>query len=288
MGANRDQLGLQEVADLLEVHYMTAYRYVRTGRLEATKDHGQWMVERAALARFSDEPQTAPQAVPASARRRPRSQRLEARMLAGDRPGAVAVAEEALAAGASWSEVQVDLLAPALRSIGDRWEAGTLSVGDEHRATVVAQHVLAVVGSRFARRGRRRDAVVIGAAPGDAHQIPVAIVADHLRAAGFEVVDYGADTPPEAFASAAADLRPLAVVVGVTTPGSAPDVGRVARAVREAAPGVAVLAGGAAIHGDADARRLGADRWTGPDARAVVAAVSEVLPVGRARAEAVG
>ena len=38
-------LGLQEAADRLGVHYMTAYRYVRTGRLPATRIGSQWWVD---------------------------------------------------------------------------------------------------------------------------------------------------------------------------------------------------------------------------------------------------
>ena len=34
-GSREPDLTLQEAADLLGVHYMTAYRYVRTGRLPA-------------------------------------------------------------------------------------------------------------------------------------------------------------------------------------------------------------------------------------------------------------
>lgn len=275
-------LGLHDVADRLGVHYMTVYRYVRTGRLEATKAGSTWTVDAAALDAF-----TSPRAVvatPSAARRSTarstagptgpaRVARLDARLVAGDRRGALDLVDAALAGGATWSEVELDLLAAALHSIGERWAAGELSVGDEHRATVVAQQLLAVLGTRFTRRGRRRGTVVLGAAPGDAHQLPVAIVADHLRAAGFEVVDFGADTPVECFAEAAASEAPLAVAVGATTADRRPAVRRVVRAVHAAAPGVPVLVGGAAI-ADADAaERLGADGWTGPDARAVVAAV---------------
>ena len=38
-------LGLQEAADQLGVHYMTAYRYVRTGRLPATRIGSQWWID---------------------------------------------------------------------------------------------------------------------------------------------------------------------------------------------------------------------------------------------------
>ena len=35
---------LQQVAERLGVHYMTAYRYVRTGQLIATRRDGRWTV----------------------------------------------------------------------------------------------------------------------------------------------------------------------------------------------------------------------------------------------------
>src|SRR6056297_2092647 len=44
MGATDDHISLQDAADELGVHYMTAYRYVRTGRLEAEKAGAVWQV----------------------------------------------------------------------------------------------------------------------------------------------------------------------------------------------------------------------------------------------------
>src|ERR1700759_4716903 len=38
-------LNLQEVSDRLGVHYMTAYRYVRTGRLPAIQIGSHWFVD---------------------------------------------------------------------------------------------------------------------------------------------------------------------------------------------------------------------------------------------------
>ena len=38
-------ISLGEAAERLGVHYMTAYRYVRTGRLPATRVGGQWVVD---------------------------------------------------------------------------------------------------------------------------------------------------------------------------------------------------------------------------------------------------
>ena len=38
-------LTLQQAADKLGVHYMTVYRYVRTGKLPATRVGGGWQVD---------------------------------------------------------------------------------------------------------------------------------------------------------------------------------------------------------------------------------------------------
>jgi excisionase family DNA binding protein len=155
--ARRELITLQAAADRLGVHYMTAYRYVRTGRLPATRDGVQWRVDPADVdgLRASS---TAP------ARRGTRGQaarRLEQRMLAGDVAGSWAVVEAALVSGATPPEVHLELLAPSLRSIGERWADGEISVADEHRASVTAQRIIGQLGPRFARRGRTRGTIVI-------------------------------------------------------------------------------------------------------------------------------
>jgi methanogenic corrinoid protein MtbC1 len=84
-------------------------------------------------------------------------------MIAGDEAGAWAIVEAALASGAEAADVYLDVLLPALESVGDGWAAGRISVADEHRATVVAQRLIGRLGPRFARRGRKRGVVVLGA-----------------------------------------------------------------------------------------------------------------------------
>ncbi len=266
-------IGLQEAAERLGVHYMTVYRYVRTGRLPAVKRGGEWRVEPAALERLR-RVQEAPR------RRRPpragAAERLLDRLLAGDELGAWNVVESALASGAQPSEVHLDLVVPALRTIGEDWAAGRLSVADEHRASVVARRILGRLGVLFTRRGRKRACVVLGAVAGERHEIPGAIVADQLRAAGFDVVDLGADTPTESFVAAAHRYRPLCVLISVTAPGHDAALRATVAALRAEAD-VALLVGGAAVPDERTARAVGSEAFTGTDARAVVAAVENML-----------
>src|SRR3954452_17720691 len=265
------RITLGEAAERLGVHYMTAYRYVRTGRLPATREGVQWMVDPRTLTK---PPTSAPPGRGRGGARARRPATLAARMVAGDEAGAWSVIEAALASGTDPADVHLHIIVPALESIGNGWASGTLSVADEHRATTVAQRLIGRLGPRFARRGRKRGAVVLGAAPGELHSLPTAIVGDLLRGAGFEVVDIGANTPAESFVETARTAnRLVAVGIGVTTDGRDSAVRSVVRALRQDGVSAPVLVGGGAITSEAHATRLGADAWSGVHGRSVVTAV---------------
>ncbi len=263
-------LTLQDAADQLGVHYMTVYRYVRLGLLDAERRGRSWAVTSEALAAFVAERDGAG---PAARGARPQadwSSRLERRLLAGDRQGSIGVLESALAAGTDPVGLHVDVVAPAMVSIGQRWADGEIDVADEHRASVLVGQVLSVVGTRFSRRGTRRGRVVLGAAPGEQHALPVHLLAEVVRVAGFEVEDLGADVPAASFAHIASTSPDLhAVGISVTVPGSVDAVRSATMAVR-AASSVPIILGGAAVAGEAQARELGADHWAA-DARDAVA-----------------
>ena len=269
-----EPISLQEAASRLGVHYMTAYRYVRTGRLPARRDGAQWFVDPGDLDRMRQQDHARP------AGRRAKADRtaiLTARMIAGDEAGAWRVIDDALASGMDPAGVYLDLLAPVLRGVGAGWAAGTVTVAEEHRASAVALRLIGRLGPLFARRGRKRGLVIIGAPAGDQHSLPGAIVADLLRGDGFEVIDLGANTPDSSFAETAQDAaRLVAVVIGVTAPGCDSAVESIVQALRRSGSTVPVLVGGAAISGADHALRLGADAWTGPDGQSVIAAVNGV------------
>jgi len=274
-------LTLTDAAERLGVHYMTAYRYVRTGRLAARKVQGEWRLAPAELARFLAARASAGPSRGGGAPTRARSlPRLEDRIVSGDETGAWRVIEDALASGATPGEVVLDLLMPALTAVGAWWEEGVFSVADEHRASATAIRLVARLGPLFLRRGRRRGTVIVGAPGGERHAIPVAVVADLLRGAGFDVLELGADTPPVSFGDAVARVgstpRPLAVLIGVTMASALDNVREAIVEVARVDPDVPVLVGGAATSGERDALALGAAGWTGPTGRDAVAAVERL------------
>ncbi len=234
-------LSLTEAAEELGVHYMTAYRYVRTGRLVAEKAGGQWVVERDELSRFispSDTPRRRTESLPPE---------LEARLLAGDETGAMQVAEGALASGADPEELYLEVLVPALESIGSRWADGQITIADEHVATATASRVIGRLGSRFVKRGRTRATVLLAGVPDDFHALPTAILRDLLRARGFEVQDLGANTPIESVIERAESIDGL-LAVGIAATNT-DNLAEVERALSTAADAldVPIVAGGAAV-----------------------------------------
>ena len=249
-------LTLQEAADQLGVHYMTAYRYVRLGLLEASKSGGAWQVLPEAIERFRDGGDTAPVARGDSA---PWAERFESRLVAGDARGAWGVVEAAMAAGADLDGIYLDVLTPAMVSIGDRWESGEIDVAIEHRASGIAMRVIGRLGHRFVRRGRSRGVVVVGAPAGETHAIPTAILSDLLRIRGWEVSDLGADVPESSLEFAVGDEHEVkALGLSVTHPENLESLQRACAAIREVRPEIKIVVGGRAIRDAGHADELGA------------------------------
>lgn len=262
-------LTLQEAADRLGVHYMTAYRYVRTGRLRARQHGAQWLVDPGDV-----DDVLRPRRRHRGTGRAGAVSDLANRLVAGDEAGGWKIVEAVLAGGAAPDDVLVDVLAPALHRIGDDWATGTLSVADEHRASAVASRLVGRLGPQLARRGRKRGTIVLGVVEGDGHGLPSAIVADVLRGAGYEALDTGANTPAASFVdSAQATNRLRAVVIGATTAGRDAAIRRTVKLLRASGVTAPILVGGASVEDGDHARRLGADGWTGHDGRSALAAI---------------
>jgi methanogenic corrinoid protein MtbC1 len=134
----------------------------------------------------------------------------------------------------------------------------------------------------MARRGRKRGTIVLGAVAGEEHGLAGAILADLIRGAGFDVIDLGANSPADSFVDAARGAsRLVAVVVGAITSGRDAAVKRAVAELHRSGVTAAVLVGGPGIDDEEHARRLGADGWTGHDARRAVGAIESAIESSR-------
>lgn len=247
---------LHEVAEELDVHYMTVYRYVRLGYLPAHKEGGSWRVLRKDVEELHKTP-------PSEARRgRPSSpwdQRLLQRLLAADQNGAWKVVEAARSSGMSPGTIYREMVLPSMKNIGEAWHRREISIAEEHAATQISTRIVSRLSAEVARRGVSKGLIVIGTTPTDLHTLPVMIAADLMRLEGFDVLDLGSNLPAESFAEiASSQQRLVAVAVSVTAPGQANEIAATVAALR-AQVDVPIILGGAAIDGDEHAKLLGAD-----------------------------
>ena len=127
-------------------------------------------------------------------------------VLDGQAPAAAAATERALAAGVPPRTLVDDALIPAMDEAGRLFECGEFFVPEllvAARALKASQALITplLAGSAAASAGR----VAIGTVKGDMHDIGKNLVVALLQGGGFEVLDLGADVPPERFVAAVAD-----------------------------------------------------------------------------------
>ena len=266
---------LEEVAEVLQVHYMTVYRYVRQGKLVASRVKGQWQVTEESLAAFNEEKNRSKASAPERGDGRRTGNyvvEIERCLTSGDAQGALQVVDRAIQAGSDVKSVYLEILSPALARIGERWASGEIDISVEHQATAVALRLQGQLSARCVRRGRKRGEVLLGGPAGERHTLPLAILADLLRLEGWDVYDLGADTPADSFVHAASKVGPGLVAVGisVTSPDSlasaADAVGALRRAVGDEIP---VIVGGPAVSSAEQAFALGASHFV-PDAEGLI------------------
>ncbi len=255
-----ERLTLANVANLLGVHYMTVYRYVRTGRLAAKREGARWVVLESELSRF-DVKRHSIALAPRDGSIADSVARLTQRLLDGDENGAWTIAQESLGGGASPTHVYEELFAPAMHTIGERWANGVITIADEHCASAVMGRLVGRCGPLFRSRGTRIGTVVVGAPAGEMHALATSFAADILRAKRVDVVDLCADVPTDAFVQfVLATNRLVAIAISVTTPQSQPSARELIDALRRSDVRAPIHLGGFGVD-EASAHELGADHW---------------------------
>jgi methanogenic corrinoid protein MtbC1 len=163
-----------------------------------------------------------------------------------------------------------DVVLPALRAIGDRWERGEITVAQEHFATELITGRLRGLGREWGTGLGPR--AVLACPSGERHDVGLLCCGLALDRRGWRVTWLGPDTPVDALESVVGTVEPAVVVLGALQPGplraAAPALGRLAQRVPIAVGGTGACADLAAaasawhLHGDpvAGAAALTAER----------------------------
>ncbi len=243
-------LPLREAADLLGVHYQTAYGWVRKGMLPATKAGRSYQVNVADVHALGAQRATGTPPRPEVRVRnwQPQADRFYNAIVAGeDRLAQTRL--DRLSAGVPFIELCERVVAPALRRIGDDWAAGDVTIAVEHRASAICERIIAPLAARQPR-GRPRGVAVTATPPGERHGLSALMAAGSLREDHWLVQYLATDLPANEVGRLAHDVAARLVVLSAVTEEAAARGAAEAAQLAEAYPGLLVLAGrpGESLH----------------------------------------
>ena len=168
-----------------------------------------------------------------------------------DAGGAESYAQQVISEGLD-PIAALDAISEAMQVVGEGYKSGELWLPELVGAADVSQKALPILEEEIRRRGQKSKSlgtVVIGTVSGDIHTIGKSMVGVLLTAAGFRVVDVGADVSTEKFVATVkeneADILALSALLTTT----APEQGKVIEALKEAGlrDKVKIMVGGGAI-----------------------------------------
>jgi DNA-binding transcriptional MerR regulator len=131
-----------------------------------------------------------------------------------DEPGAQAVIDGLLAVTTIDTLLSTVVL-PYLRELGERWERGDVSVGQEHFASSVLRGRLLGLARGWGRGTGRR--ALLACPPGEQHDLGLIAFGLALRERGWRIDYLGPDTPLASLAEAAATVDPELLVISAVS-----------------------------------------------------------------------
>lgn len=233
---------LRDAAEILGVHYQTAYAWVRQGVLPARKTGRGYDVSESDVSALAAH--RAAGTIPRSDIRvrdwGAQAARLHAAIVAGDETLARHVFAR-LAEGVPLTELCERVIAPALYRIGEQWAAGEVTIATEHRASAICERLIAARAQQ--PQGRPRGVAVVATPPGERHGLPALMATACLREDRWLVHHLAADLPAAEVSALAGQVGAGLVVLSSATDGSARLAAELADKMKRSVPGVRVLAG---------------------------------------------
>ncbi len=202
---------------------------------------------------------------------------LEEAVIRGLKTDAARLAKEALEGEDGLSLVEGRLI-PALDSVGEGYERGTVFLPQLLSAAQAAQAVFEAVRTSIAERGGapvKKGRLIVATVRGDIHDIGKNIVKTVLENYGYEVLDLGRDVPPEAVARAVEEHNVGLVGLSALMTTTLPAMEETVRQLRALDRPPAVFVGGAVVTPEY-AEKIGADGYA-KDARQSVEITRRVL-----------
>jgi excisionase family DNA binding protein len=233
---------LRDAAEMLGVHYQTAYAWVRQGVLPARKtgrgyEVSEGDVSALAARRASG---TAPRPDIRVRDWAAQADRLHAAIMSGDETMARHVFAR-LARGVPLTDLCERIIAPALQRVGDDWASGAVSIGVEHRASAICERLIAA--RTHQPQGRPRGIAVVTTPPGERHGLPALMATACLREDRWLVHHLAADLPVSEVTDLVKETAASLVVLSAATTEAVQQAAEEVDQITQASAGLRVLAG---------------------------------------------
>ena len=208
-------------------------------------------------------------------------QTISAALIDGDHVTVERLTLEALEAGTSALEVMDGGLIAGMALVGIKFRENFIFVPEvlacARAMKAGMRHIEPILSASGIKPAGR---VVMGTVKGDLHDIGKNLCIMMLRGAGFEVIDLGVDTSPDAFIAAVEEHRPDIVGMSALLTTTMPNMGRTIEAFLDVGlrDAVRIMVGGAPVT-QAFADDMGADGY-GKDAVACVALAKAFIADG--------
>jgi methanogenic corrinoid protein MtbC1 len=198
---------------------------------------------------------------------------LDLALRSGDEPAAEAQMRAARLAGMPADSLYYELLAPAVKELGEAWTSGKISMGQMMRASNRVWHILRELRHAFVPvlLGDAAHEAAFALCPGECHTIGLTMTADDLRRRGWDI-DLVVGMDHEELLARFDRTSPAIVALAASDSSMVLPVARLIVGLRAHLPGVWVLVGGSITNSVADLLEQ-----TGADAVANDAATAERL-----------
>jgi methanogenic corrinoid protein MtbC1/DNA-binding XRE family transcriptional regulator len=205
-------------------------------------------------------------------------------VVTADTAAAAAIVAEAGRRELGLAQLYLDVLAPALESVGRLWAAGRLTAAQEHLATEITLDQMARARQRFRPSEHLGRSAMVAAIEGEQHVVGARMVADLLEEAGWAVDFVGPNTPTADLIALIRERRSVdLLVVSVTIEDHLVALGPLCEGLRTLPSSPKLVVGGRAARTEPGlAAARGADYVAADAVDAVQAAHRLVLvPAGR-------
>lgn len=147
----------------------------------------------------------------------PSQQEFRAALAAGDEDRCETILRDRVALGWSFAEAAEDLIADAMRGLGEAWDCGDLEVYQERRGFNICGRLVLRLRETLGELPADAPIAIGGAPESDPYQLPTALVELALREHGWNAVNLGNNLPLESVIQAVKDYQPKLVWLSVTT-----------------------------------------------------------------------